>query len=227
MAHCLNAASKLDWIDVILMSYNFRLMQDKLLMSAIDACHKAGIGIIAMKTQGHGVGRPEETFRGRHSISTEADQKLVEHLLKGGYTKGQAKIKLVLEDERISSACVGVKNVSLLRSNVSSIMDQKKLSQAGKVAFSEYAKASCSGYCAGCAEICEPALEGLPISDIMRYLMYYKDYGDTEGAKELFSQLPRKIIRRLSSVDYSAVESLCPQHLPIGALIAEATKKLC
>ena len=51
MPQCLMAASKLDWIDAIMMKYDFRLMQDKQMQDAIDACHKAGIGLIAMKTQ--------------------------------------------------------------------------------------------------------------------------------------------------------------------------------
>jgi aryl-alcohol dehydrogenase-like predicted oxidoreductase len=44
MAKCLAAAAKLDWIDVIMTSYNFRLMQDPELQDAIDACHQANIG---------------------------------------------------------------------------------------------------------------------------------------------------------------------------------------
>ncbi len=51
MSQCLMAASKLDWIDAIMTSYNFRLAQDKQMQDAIDACNKAGIGLIAMKTQ--------------------------------------------------------------------------------------------------------------------------------------------------------------------------------
>ena len=52
MADCLMAASKLGWIDAVMPSYNFRLMQDKKLSDAVQACYDAGVGIIAMKTQG-------------------------------------------------------------------------------------------------------------------------------------------------------------------------------
>jgi hypothetical protein len=48
------AASKLDWIDAVMPSYNFRLMQDKKLIDAVQACYDAGVGVIAMKTQGEG-----------------------------------------------------------------------------------------------------------------------------------------------------------------------------
>ncbi|MDD5011349.1 MAG: aldo/keto reductase, partial [Phycisphaerae bacterium] len=49
MTECLLAASKLDWIDAIMISFNYRLMQDEKFMAAVDACHKAGIALIAMK----------------------------------------------------------------------------------------------------------------------------------------------------------------------------------
>ena len=51
MAECLAAAPALGWIDAALVTYNFRVMQDKKLQAAVEACHKAGIGLTAMKTQ--------------------------------------------------------------------------------------------------------------------------------------------------------------------------------
>ena len=54
MAPCLEAAAKLDWIDVIMTTYNFREMQNPAMQSAIDACYKADIGLVAMKTQAKG-----------------------------------------------------------------------------------------------------------------------------------------------------------------------------
>jgi len=44
------AATKLGWIDAIMTAYNFRLMQDSKIQAAIETCHKAGVGLIAMKT---------------------------------------------------------------------------------------------------------------------------------------------------------------------------------
>ena len=47
-------ASKFGWIDGIMFSYNFRNMHSEKMNKAIDACTKAGIGLIAMKTQASG-----------------------------------------------------------------------------------------------------------------------------------------------------------------------------
>ncbi len=52
MEKVLMAASKMDSIDAIMTSYNFRLMQKPEMQEAVEACHKAGIGLVAMKTQG-------------------------------------------------------------------------------------------------------------------------------------------------------------------------------
>lgn len=117
MARCLTAAARLDWIDAIMTVYNFKLIHDAEMQAAIDACHKAGRGLVAMKTQAFG-----------QKFETDQHKKLVEHLLKRGFTEGQAKIKVVLDDKRFSSACVGMESVDLLRSNVAAVLNKTKLS---------------------------------------------------------------------------------------------------
>jgi aryl-alcohol dehydrogenase-like predicted oxidoreductase len=217
MAKCLAAAAKLGWIDVAMTTYSFRIMQDPELQASIEAAHKAGIGLIAMKTQG----RPQE------KIETEKDKKLAEHFLQRGFTEGQAKIKAVLQDKRFSSACVGMENVGILTENVAAALDKTELTAADMAVFKEYAQATCSGYCAGCADICESALPDVPyVSDIMRYLMYYNSYGQQQRARELFARIPRNLRNRLLSMDFSLAEARCPQRLPIRELVAEAVSKL-
>jgi len=215
MAQCLAAAARLDWVDVIITAYNFRLMQDAEMRAAVEACHKAGIGLVAMKVMGHG----QKVARGddKYPIETEEDKKLAGHFLQKGFTEGQAKIKVVLEDKRFSSACVGMKDVSFLASNVAAVLDKTKLSQADMNVFRQYAAATCSGYCAGCARICDSALPDAPyVSDIMRYLMYYNSYGDKARARELFAQIPSKVRGKLLSTDYRAAEARCPQRMQVG-----------
>jgi len=225
MAQCLAAAARLDWIDVIMTGYNFRLMQDSEMQAAIETCHKAGIGLIAMKTQGYGQNVP--WGRNRDVIETEEDKKLAGHFLQRGFTEGQAKIKVVLEDERFSSACVRMENVGVLTENVAAALDTTRLTHADMEVFKEYAAVSCSGYCAGCSNICDLALPGVPyVSDIMRYLMYYNSYGEQDRARELFAEIPGRVRNKLLSTDYRLAEARCPQHLPIGKLVGEAVSKL-
>jgi len=220
MAKCLAAAAKLDWIDAITTLYNFRVMQNDDMQAAIDACHKAGIGLTAMKAFSRGVRRLQP-------VETEQDKKLLAYFQKRGFTEQQAKIKVVLQDKRFSAVCVGMQNISLLTTNIDAVLNKTKLTQADKDALNEYARATCSNYCAGCAHICDSALPNTPfISDIMRYLMYYNSYGNRNRARDLFAKIPGRIRNRLLSADYSLAETRCPQHLPIAKLVAEAVSKL-
>jgi predicted aldo/keto reductase-like oxidoreductase len=218
MTKCLNAGARLNWIEAIMLQYNFRQMQDKDLSDAIAACHKAGIALVAMKV--HGKGQIED-------IETKGDRKLTAHFLKRGFTPGQAKIKAVLTDERICSACVGMQNVRLLNTNVAAVLDKTKLTPEDMKVFKKVSQETCSGYCAGCAYICKSALPNMPyVSDVMRYLMYYNSYGEHEVARELFAQIPEQARDKLVRADYRAAENRCPQHLPIAELMAEAVSKL-
>ncbi len=214
MAECLTAAAKAGWVDAIMTTYNFREMQDEKMQAAVEACYKAGVGLVAMKTQAR-------------EVETEEDKRLTEHFLKRGFTEGQAKVKAVLEDKRISSACTSRGNLAHLYENVAAVLDKTELTQADRELFRQYAKDTCSGYCAGCSNICGSVVPEVPhINNFMRYLMYYNSYGERQDARELFAKIPQKVRDKLLNVDYSQAEARCPQHLPIGKLMAEAVSKL-
>jgi aryl-alcohol dehydrogenase-like predicted oxidoreductase len=217
MAECLQAAARLDWIDAIMPKYSFRNMLDENMKAAVQACHEKGIALVAMKTQGKKTkGEP-----------TEEDKKLIKHFTRKGFTEAQAKIKAVLDDNKFCSACVKMETFAVLTENATAVLDKTKLTAADIKALEEYAKATCSGYCAGCSDICESALPDMPyVSDIMRYLMYYNSYGEQESARELFAQIPAGVRAKLLSINYKPAEKRCPQCMPIAKLIAEAVIKL-
>jgi hypothetical protein len=222
MAGLLAAAAKLDWIDVVMPAYNFRIMQDPEMLAAIDACRKANIGLIAMKTTGK-----TTLERFRQPIETEADKKMIAHFQQRGFSPEQACIKLALQDERISCAAVQMENLDVLKANVAAVLDKTELTQTDKDVLAEYAGVTCTGYCAGCAHICDAVLPDTPyVSDIMRCLMYHNSYGHRERAADLFAQIPAGARNRLLTADYTAVEARCPQRLPIRELVAEAFAKL-
>jgi len=222
MAGLLAAAAKLDWIDVVMPAYNFRIMQDPEMLAAIDACRKANVGLIAMKTTGK-----TTLERFRQPIETEADKKMIAHFQQRGFSPEQACIKLALQDERISCAAVQMENLDVLKANVAAVLDKTELTQTDKNVLAEYAGVTCTGYCAGCAHICDAVLPDTPyVSDIMRYLMYHNSYGHREQAADLFAQIPAGARNKLLAADYTAVEARCRQRLPIRELVAEAFAKL-
>jgi len=214
MANCLTAASKLDWIDAIMTSWNFRLMQDDTMEKAVDACYKANIGLIAMKVMGL-------------TIYSDGDKKLTQHFIKKGYTDGQAKLKAVLDDKRFAAACITMENTALITTNAAAALDKTKLSKADWQMLQDHALATCSGYCSGCNEFCDSAIPDMPVvSDVMRYLMYYNSYGDEQKAQDLFREIPQHMRMHLLSMDFTATEKACPKNLPIGSFIKEAIEKL-
>ncbi len=226
MPQCLTAAAKVGWIDALTTSYNFRLMQSDEMTSAVETCHKAGVGLLTMKSVALTF-KERSMLEAGKKIETDEDKKLLKRFLEKGFAEGPAKIRAVLEDERISSACVGMNNVTLLNSNVAGVLGKTKLTRADRDIFAEYAMATCSGYCAGCAHICNSALPETPyISEIARYLMYYNSYGDKDRARKLFAAIPSQVRGKLLSADYSPAEARCPQHIRITEMVAEAVYKL-
>lgn len=210
------AAAKLGWIDGIMMSYNYRLMVKDDMKRAVDACVKAGIGLTAMKTQA--------AFSANFyaSIGSETDDALnmVESFLKKGYTEEQAKLKVVWENPNIASICSAMPNMTILQANVAAALNKNKLSLRDKQLFERYAQKTAGGYCAGCADICESAVDfRVPISDVLRCSMYYNSYGDRDKALALFNDLPTEQKRNISKTDYSKAEKKCPQKIQIGKVL--------
>jgi predicted aldo/keto reductase-like oxidoreductase len=106
-------------------------------------------------------------------------------------------------------------------------VDKTKLSSSDRQLMKQYATATCSSYCAGCSNICQSAVgEGLPIADVMRFLMYRNDYGMANHARGLFAELSPDVRRRLASTDYSLAEARCPQRIAISEAMREATEVL-
>jgi predicted aldo/keto reductase-like oxidoreductase len=227
MEECMITAAKLGGIDGIQMSYNFRLMHTDRMKKAVDACVRAGIGLTAMKTASPGVvGRvmkaPELTEREMELLS-----KLTGHFLERGLTDIQARLMAVWQNPHIASICSYMPNMTILKSNVDAALNWKKLSRQDVNVLKQYARVTASGYCSGCATVCESTLEGtVPISDVMRYLMYYHGYGDRDRARFLFNELPLGTRRRIARMEYATAERRCPQKMPIGRLMRRAAREL-
>ena len=219
MENSMQAAANLGWIDGIMMSYNYRLMVKDPMKKAVDASVKAGIGLTAMKTQA--------AFSANFyaSIGSETDDALImtENFLKKGYTAEQAKLKVVWENPQIASICSAMPNMTLLQANAAAALNTEPLSEGDKRRLDHYARQTAPGYCAGCAHICESAVnDDIPISDILRFCMYNHGYHDRARASELFQALPADIKANMLKADYSDAEKHCPQKMPIGKLLKKA-----
>ncbi|MDY6790373.1 MAG: aldo/keto reductase [Thermodesulfobacteriota bacterium] len=174
MEACMLHASKLGWIDGIMMSYNYRMMHTDEMKRAVEAC-------------------------------------------------AQAKLKAVWDNPYISSICSEMPNMTILMSNVAAAVDKTKLSLWDMGLLRQYAQETRSQYCAGCADICEPSIQGdVPVSDVMRCLMYARSYGNHQRAKTRFQKIPVNVRKEITHMDYSLAEKRCPQNMAIGKLMKEA-----
>jgi predicted aldo/keto reductase-like oxidoreductase len=211
------SAAGTDWIDAIMFSYNFRIMQTPKMKEAVAACVDKGIGLVAMKTQGGG----------QVMTNSEAELQMAGRFLERGFTDKQAKLKAVLENPNIASICSQMPSLTILSANVAAARDQTSLTRTDFELLERFAVETRETYCAGCGRICHEAVAGaVPVSEVMRCLMYYRDYGERELAREVFAGLPHEARAVLTQIDYSNAEKACPQKLAISKLMREASQIL-
>ena len=214
MEEAMFAAAKQGGFDVIMITYNFRVMQTQKMKEAVAACAEAGIGLVAMKTQGFGPAQQE----------SEAELTLVNRFLARGFSDKQAKLKAVWETPHIAGICSQMPTLTILASNVAASRDMTTLAASDIRALAAFAADTREGYCAGCSRICQEAVGGAaPIGEVMRGLMYHKHYGDPALAKGVLAGLPGVTREKLATLDYTRAERACPQGLAIARLMREAS----
>jgi predicted aldo/keto reductase-like oxidoreductase len=198
-------------------AYNYRLMHEPRMQAAVEACHRAGIGLTAMKTQGGGPVISD----------SESELQMAGRFLQKGFTPHQAKLKAVWEDNRIASICSQMPNLTIMATNAVAAVDQTRLSRSDRNLLARYDRDTRSDYCAGCGRLCsEVTGKKVPINDVMRCLMYVHSYQDLMLARCTFERLPAETRALLSQLDFKESERLCPRNLPIGRMMQEAAKLL-
>lgn len=216
MPELLMAASKKSWVQGIMSTYNYAVMKDPAFADAVAACHAAGIGLTAMKTQ----------CRGPFDNPGD-DLGLAERFVANGYTPEQAKLKAVWTDPKLASLCSQMPNLTLLLANAAAAMDRTSLSPADLAWLRQHAEGLCGRWCAGCAQVCESAVGGaVPVAEVLRCLMYRRAYGEPELARQEFARVVPDGPEALAGVDYAAAEAACPQRLGIARLMDEARREL-
>lgn len=207
----LHLAAKRSFVDAVMFKYSFRDYGNEKLSRAMDAAHAAGVGLIAMKTQGSEAG-----FR-------DAWKKFEQ---KGRWTKHQAVLKAVWADERISAAVSHMTTEQQMRENIAAAVDRQSLGSLERKALERYAERTREHSCAGCDHICGAKVNApVRIGTTMRCLMYHDAYGDAAEARRVFSQLP-EAARRLDGVDFSGASRVCPNGVDVAMKMRRAAKVL-
>jgi predicted aldo/keto reductase-like oxidoreductase len=210
LLECMHKATRAGGIDAIMFRYSFARYGDLALNKAIDACRKAGIGLIAMKTQN----------------CVPADHEYVKEFRSNDFTLAQAKLKAVWADERIDAATSLMDNTRKLAENVAAAKSPIQLSMAEFQQLQRIATASAAYACQGCSQICESRYAGpVKVAKPLRYLMYHECYGETRRARELYARLrPDEVAFDL--VDFGAATAACPQGIDIASRLRVARRQL-
>ena len=213
VVECLNAAAQSGIIDVIMFRYDCHYYKRDDLMRAIDACTKAKIGLVAMKTQVGGMTLPDkfDPFKQR------------------GLNQHQAAIKAVASDERIHSICSEITTTRMVEQNAEAVASKLTLGEAE--AIKEHARLVSHLWCRGCDSICRSASgrgAQIAVADTLRFLMYHDHYGKQEHARGLYAGLPaeQRDPSALELADWSAAEAACPYRVPLAKLMARASERL-
>jgi predicted aldo/keto reductase-like oxidoreductase len=199
------------FIDAVMFKYSFRDYGNKELNLAIDAAHKADVGLIAMKTQSSEAG------------IAGAVQKFQKT---GKWNKYQAVLKAVWADPRITAAVSHMETVEQLRENIAAAVDRHELGANEQDALHRYAELTRPYACQGCDHICGAAVDApVRIATTMRCLMYHDSYGDPAKARRVFAELPAEA-RRLADVDFGQANRACPHGVNVAAHMQRAAEIL-
>jgi predicted aldo/keto reductase-like oxidoreductase len=211
VAELLHAAAARPFVDVVMFKYSFRDYGRRELDQAIDAAHAAGVGLIAMKTQGSEAGFQDAWKKFEKT---------------GKWTKHQAVLKAVWADQRITAAVSHMETTQQLRENIAAAVDRRELGAREQDALRRYAELTRPYACHGCDHLCGAEVAApVRIGTTMRSLMYHDAYGDPAKARRVFHELPPEA-RRIAGVDFSAAKRACPHGVDVVALMKRAADVL-
>jgi len=205
MVGCLDYAIECGQYDVIQPSYNF--MKFPGLDKVLEKAKQKNIGVIAMKTQ------------------AGAKESNIEKFKAEGRSFAQAALKWALSNPAVSAAIITMRNMALIDEYVAA--SGEPLTAADQRLLDRYAASVAASYCrTGCGQCLGACPRRVAIADILRYNMYFEDYGHERMAMESYANLPQES-RPLACAGCSApCQSACPHGLPVRTALLRAHENL-
>jgi len=214
-AEYLTAAAEGGFVDAIMVAYTPWLDKDHALNRALDACHKRGIGLVAMK-QIAGLDDPK--------LKQVPDH--VPHLKEKGLTAYQGLLHAIWTDERIASCCVSMRNTDQLRMNTLAARVFEPMNQADLGLLRNAVLAAGPTFCANCDGSCARAAgTDAALGDLTRLVTYHDHYGFRAEARKQYAELD-PTHRDWSGADLEAARLACPNRLNFAELLPKADRYL-
>ncbi len=205
-AEMIPAMLQLNHFDVFLISYNYTMDPD--MLPLLEKARKANVGLVAMKALAGGV---KPTVR-----SYQVDPDKLKRLTRAGAPV--AALKWVLRNPHIDTVIPSIVDEDQLAENIAAMgspfnSDDSRLLAARL----EEIKPLYCRMCGGCQGQCA---QGLPVADVLRFLMYAESYGQFALGRDEFKALPAN----LSAVRCASCSS-CTVNCPHGVQVAARLHK--
>lgn len=213
---CLNNAARSQWVDVVMVACDAAMIRSSPdLNNALDACAKAGIGLLTMKT-GRGLGAP-----------ANQPPSVREGFRRLGHSPHTAMLAGIWSDERFTAACSEMPSLQIIEENTAAARSFHKPFDAEQwKVFDEAARSLSRATCPGCDGSCRRAAgTQADLCAITRYLAYYRESGNRELARELYSGLSPEL-RDWTGADLQAATRACRAHVDFKSLIPLAERLL-
>ena len=220
-AQIIQAAAEGGIVDAIMLQYRPWLAKDSVLNKALDACWKNGIGLISMKQ----IAGMHFGDRPTGDILKEVVEK-VPMLAEKNLSPFQGLLHAIWSDERITAACVSMKNTDHVRENVDAARRFEPLKTAEIDQLRDVLIAQGQMMCADCDGRC--AIAGgtkAELGDLTRFLTYHQQHGYRADARRQYAALPREA-RDWSGADLAAAQAACPNRLDFAKLLPLVEKHL-
>lgn len=200
-ADMIPAMLKLNHFDVFLISYNYTM--DPAIEPLIETARKANVGLVAMKALAGGV-RP--TVRGY-----QVDPDKLNRLKRAGAPV--AALKWVLRNPHIDTVIPSIVDEDQLSENIAA-MGSPFGANDGQLLAARLEEIK-PLYCRMCGSCQGQCAQGLPVADVLRFLMYAEGYGQFALGRGEFQALPERVtaVRCSSCTD-------CTVHCPNGVQVA-------
>ena len=158
--------------DVVLSAYNFTM--DKAASDAMSQANAAGLGVVAMKVMAGGFRR------------SKPDDPNAAKLKRDGAML--AALKWVLKDSYIHTTIPGMTDNDQLDENLRAMTESYSPKEEQLLA--RQLDFITPLYCRMCGDCDGHCAKGLPVADVLRFVMYAEGYGQFELGRDHFKKLP-------------------------------------
>ncbi len=209
----LHAAVQGGFVNAIMLQNNPWIAQEDAMNRALDACYKAGIGLISMKQ-----------VAGNMNLQEMAQQ--LPELKEKNLTPYQALLHAIWSDERFSSVCVSMRNTDQIRENTLAARSFQPMTRAQIDRLRDACIAAGPTLCASCDGRCSQAAgTNAELGNLTRFLTYHEHHGYRAEARRLYGELT-DAARDWQGADLEAARAACPNHLDFATLLPRADKLL-